>query len=377
MKQFSNGVVALLLAVIFCVGLLQPLQAQPLPDRRTLTGRITRNDGTPIGGASITLRRQDETATAQFWGAYAVSDARGQFTLPDIEEGAYYVDVDADGYAPDRSHDFTLDKSSPPLQIKLAQLVPLILRILKPDGTALANTTVMMRVAGEDGAGTRLPRTNTNESGLVAFTLSNSEMPNCPLCRVVPSHYAINVIAPGVGYAVVKDLNVQLEEHPKPIDIHLQVGGTIHITAREEAGNGNAPGKPIGGALVSMMQNVEDDAANRQAGVLKIPEDTARFYTLQRDPSGSSLITRDGDGVVEFGDLPPGNYQVRVFSPILEAPEPQNVQIKTGAVANVEFGFKPLPSAGTVAVEVHDAKDQLVANTDFVMQLQPLAGRGG
>ena len=349
-----------------------PAPAQPLPDCRTLHGVVTSADGRPIGGADITLRRQDEGAIAQFWGAYAVSDARGAFTVPDMEEGAYYVDVTADGYAPVNSLNLNLEPTSQSLQIKLIHLVPLILRVLQPDGTPLVNTEVMLRISGGEGVGTRFPRPTTDQKGQIKFELANNDMPNCPLCQLVPSHYNINIIVPGVGFVALKDLAVQSLTKPGTVDVRLQVGGAVRVTAREAGANGRL----LGGALLSLTPVVPDEDTTQRQGIEKIPEDIARLYTLQRDPTGALLVTRDGDGTVELGDLPPGSYRARLFAPGQDIPEPQDVTIKAGEIAQVNFNFKPLDTAGTVEVTAQDSKGQAMAGLDFMAQLQPIAHAG-
>lgn len=371
-RRFATTYLCLLAALVLCCQGPQPVHAQPLPDRRTLRGVVTSADGRPIGDAAITLRRQDENASAQFWGAYAVTDARGAFTVPDMEEGAYYVDVTADGYAPDNSHNFTLGPASQSLQIKLVHLVPLTLRVLKPDGKPLTNTAVMLRISG--GAGTRLPQAVTDDKGRIKFELANNDMPNCPLCQLMPSHYGINIIVPGVGFAIIKDLAVQSAQSPGTVDVRLQVGGGVRVTAHE--GATGTTGQLIGGALLSLTPVVPDEDA-AQRGVVKIPEDIARAYTIQRDPSGASLVTRDGDGTVELSDLPPGPYKARVFAPGQDMPEPQDVTLKAGETTQVDFNIKPLDPVGSLAVTARDTKDQAMAGLDFVIQLQPLANGAG
>ena len=65
-----------------------PALAQPLPDRRTLLGRITGFRGVPLGGAFVSLRRTDDNQPATFWGTRILTDARGEFAIPDAEDGS-------------------------------------------------------------------------------------------------------------------------------------------------------------------------------------------------------------------------------------------------------------------------------------------------
>lgn len=366
--------------VVGLVTVMPAGRAQPLPDRRTLNGLVTRADGTPIGGAAISIRRQNENDIAEFWGAYAVSDARGRFVLPSVEDGAYYVDVDADGYAPERNLNFAMDANAAPLRITLSRLVPLTLHVLKPDGTSLAKTRVYMRITGEGPASQRFPAPVTDEGGNLRFDTSKqagpegiNENPNCALCSLVPSRYLINILAPGVGFAVLRDLDVQFTENPKPVEARLQLGGTLHVTAYDDSGTAGTPGRPWGGAVLTMTPMLSDDAAARAAGKLSSPEDIGRFYTLQRDPSGASLVTRDGDGVVQLTDLPPATYRLRLFWPGQQSPDTQTVDLKPGQTTNADFRFRRTDNLSSLVVDLHNGQGQPLKDSDFLVQLRSLS----
>ena len=59
-----------------------------------LTGTITDDQQTPLTGASVVLRRPADSAVVKF----ALTNARGQYSLDGITPGTYYLQVSHIGY---------------------------------------------------------------------------------------------------------------------------------------------------------------------------------------------------------------------------------------------------------------------------------------
>lgn len=349
MKMFRRATFFTLLAL---TGLVAPhLHSQPLPERRALTGQLVGFNGAPVGGAEITVRRQNDIEAQVFWGTRVYSDARGQFSIPDAEEGSYYVSVDAEGYAPVQSKPFVLNESVSPLQLQLLRLTELKLRLLKTDGSPLANSFVSLRVSGDGSAGQSFPHPQTDGEGLIT------------LPSLIPARYTLQILT-NDGYAIVPQVEARPDIKPAPLEVRLKAGGTLHLTARDANGRG------LGGASLYIAP-VQDEARARAEGRLNNPlnADDTTLYIIQKQRA--TLITRDGDGLINLEDVAPGRYSLRVFLPGYEAPSPQTVEVKEGETTNLNFDF-PTLSGATAPLEVtfQDQKGAPLADTILYLQLR-------
>ena len=335
------------------------VQAQPLPERRTLSGRVLGVDGKPIVGATITMSRENQEGGFAFWGALTVTDAQGNFSFPDAEEDTYLISVEAEGFAPDQNRRYVLDTNSRSWQVTLQRLANVTLRFLKTDGTPLVSSPVVMRLELPQVLN-QLLRRQTDEKGQIE------------LQKIRPGAYKIQTVASGAGYALVKDVPIQFSPQPQTIDVKLQSGGTVHITAREAA-DANDPGKPMGGAGLTLGQSLQingvDRVARRTAGIEEM--NWQSLYASTGDPEGP--VTRDGDGALDVSDLPPGRYMVRLLAPNY-APTPfQDVEVKAGATSNLEFRFAPRPDSASLEVLLEDKAKNPVVSTDWNLQLRLLS----
>ncbi|MDQ3814631.1 MAG: carboxypeptidase-like regulatory domain-containing protein, partial [Armatimonadota bacterium] len=296
-----------------------PGYTQPLSDRRPLTGRVTRLNGIPIGGADVIVRREDEIGARPFWGGISVTNARGEFSFPDAQEDTYHIAVEAPGYAREE-RTYTLTAVSPPLQVALTRLSSLPLRVLKSDGTPLANTWVSVRMHREGALNRPLYRRRTDADGMM--TLLSAEPQNQP--DLVPGRYSLHAVSPGVGYAILDHIDVP-EENVKTAEVRLEPGGTLQVVASQASDTGEGGGRAIGGAAVFLTQAFPEAGTVNAVDQGQTPTD-AGLYQLYGN--GSAIVTRDGDGRVELKDVAPGRYIVRLFLNGSETPAPQTVEIK-------------------------------------------------
>jgi hypothetical protein len=235
----ATAVLPWLLLLLSCVCFVSTLQAQPLPDRRTLSGVVKGSDGQPVAQAVVTVRRQDDLNAVAFWGAQVATNAQGEFSVPDAEEGSYYITVEAPTFAPVYNSSYILSPISTPVQVKLVRLVNLTLQVLKPDGLPLVKSKAFMRLRGGDQSQRTPVSVTTDAAGLV----QKGDM--------MPGAYSLHVLAPGTGYAVLNNVNVKFSAKPEPVVVRLKTGGTLRVTARESAAD-NA-GRPLGGATFTMF----------------------------------------------------------------------------------------------------------------------------
>lgn len=327
--------------------------AQPAAERRALSGRVVADNGLPIGGATVTLRLPSASGSRAFWGAVVVSDARGYFSVPEAEDGTYVATVEASGFAP-QSKLYALDESASPLEIVIERLASLALRVMEPNGAPLANGAVSLLLRGASGGSQRLERARTNGGGIALLT------------GLVPSRYTLHAVAARRGYADLSDVNLAPGAQTD-VEVRLQQGGVLRVTAREPAAAPGGEERPLGGAVLSLSAVPGGGA----------PAESFAAGTLgQKEPQPS---TRDGDGVVELHDLPPGRYSASLTLYGYTPPEAQTVDVRAGATSSLSLMLKPLVADAQAPLQVlaQDAKGQPIADREFIVRLTKLSGGEG
>lgn len=338
-------------AVVFCA----VADAQPSPARRAFAGRVTTDNGLPVGGAAVTLRRQI-TGSAAFWGTVLYSDARGDFSFPDAEDGDYSVTVEAGGLAR-MSSAFNLSEKSPFLKATLDRLATVSIRVLRLDGTPLANTVVSL-VAAESTRGENSMRRGTTDSqGVFSFN------------DATPGVVSLRIVAPRVGWVDLNDLQIAPGSRAASIDARLQAGAMLRLTARDAAPAASDAAKAVaqrvlGGVTVTLSMAATD--ASRFKGMV--------LYGLYANTNGN-LLTRDGESATELSALAPGTYSVSLGRNNYGTAVAQIVEIKATETASLEFEMKRADgiSVGSVALVAQGAKGQALSNRDVLVSMQMLA----
>lgn len=332
------------------------VSAQPLPERRPLTGRVTQPDGKPIASAVVTLSRELEQGGFGFWGGQTVTDANGKFSFPEADEDSYNITVDAPGFDGQDRKQFVLDSALAPLAIVLQRLTDVRLRFLKADGTPLANSQVTFRLERQDSHSQPI-RKITDDKG--EYNYPNQK----------PGRYRLRAVSPGAGYAILNDLDLAYEPTPKPIEVRLQRGGTLRLTALG-TNPANQEMQPLGGALLSLGPVLKISAEDRAAGRIARPEDTNLQRLYAWSPDGSDAATRDGDGVLELADLPPGNYTARLLLPGLSPTAWQDVEVKLGDTSSLDFRFLLKRTFSSLEVLLRDKTGQPVPPSEWNLQMR-------
>lgn len=362
MLNLLRCAVVLSLSFFVCSPALNTAQAQPLPERRPLSGRVVTSNNTPIKGATVTIRQQTDIAPATFWGARVATDANGEFSFPDAEEGAYYITIVSTGFAPLQNKSYIVDATTPSLLITLERLATLPLHVLKPDNTALAGAMLTVRMQADQLPSLPLLRVTTDANG------------NTTLPGLLPGNYLIQAVAEGVGVVTLRNVEVRYVVEPKTLDVQLKAGGTLRVVARESQAD-NEP-RPVGGATITFTTAASLDTEAAKAP--NLPDDMM-LYVMQSMQSmqavgGSALVTRDGDGVLQVADVAPGTYTVRLFSPLHKPVVAQTVEVKAGETATAEFLAEATSPPAVLTILVRDIKDKPIADTEFFVQLRPGAG---
>jgi hypothetical protein len=161
-------ITALVIASIFSLLSITFIDAQPLPERRALRGRVMGDNKLPIGGAAVTVRRVG-TGSAGFWGTVVYSDARGDFVVPEVEEGTYSVAIEAKNFARLDAKPYTVTASGTPLEAVLQRLAIFTLRIQGSDGETVAQTPVSV-LMHHSTHGSRVFRMNSDAKGEITLS---------------------------------------------------------------------------------------------------------------------------------------------------------------------------------------------------------------
>lgn len=337
------------------LALVTSAQAQPLPERRPISGRITRGDGAGVAKATITIQREQQDGAFAFWGSQTVTDASGSFSFPEAEDGAYFVSVEADGYAPLQNKSLRVDENSAIFNARLERLATLALRLLGSNGAPLKDARVVVRLSRPE-AGIPPLRRKTNALGVLE------------VAGQMPGSYALEVAAPGAGFASLRDVPIQFSVTPQPMDVSLQKGGNLKITARDA----NEAGKYLGGATLSLSATLEPSEDERRAGRLSA-RSLANLQSLYASSSdGSGAVTREGDGTLELRDLPPGRYRAKLVLPAYAPSETREVEVKAGESSGVEFSLSAQVRSSSLKVRVLDKDNAPLANRDWTLQLRSL-----
>jgi len=356
MTSRKRGAVMLCALLIF---MMTSAWTQPLPDRRPLNGHVLRPDGTPVAGATVTLQRENDLGSFAFWGANTVTDKQGRFSFADTEEDNYFLSVEAAGYSPLQSRSFTLSSTSGEARLMMQQLMTLRFKLLRPDGALLVNSVANLQLQS-DNSGVRSVRRVTNDKGEITLRDQSS------------GRNVINVVAPGNGYARIENQPMGTTTTPPPIEVRLQSGGALRVTARED----KADGRALGGALLSINPNAKITNEDRAQGRLPSPGDGAlqNLYSLR--PDGSPLATQDGDGALEISDLKPGRYSVRLILPGYAPPPWQEIEVQKDEQRELQFAFEARPSNSSLRVVMQNKNGEPLADRDFNVQLRAVQGSG-
>ena len=231
-NQRSAGGTILLLATLLPALAL----AQPMPERVTVTGRVTTQEkGRPIAGAAVVLRLLDSKGKATgntlpvpgMSGTPTASD--GRVTIYGVPEGKYYLSVSASGYQ-SFGQQVTVSPTAPAsFDAKLAVPKYLFVKILTPDGKPVAKKSVYPSLlVGRSWRRTR----------------STSDAKGC--CRL-PLYKPRKVFAhiPGVGSSAV-------DADPKappgtPVEVRLEPHATVSGTVKEKG-----TGRPVAGVQIRL-----------------------------------------------------------------------------------------------------------------------------
>ena len=378
-SMISRAMLRIVFVVLAAISLCPLAHAQPSPARRVFEGRVLTDNGLPVGGATITLRRLGATS-ASFWGTVLYSDARGDFSVPDAEDGEYALSIEAGGMTR-FGVNYTLSEKTAFLKTALDRLATISLRVLRPDGTPLASTPVSVLMRESTRGENATQRGTTDAAGTIAF-------PNA-----TPGVVSMRVFAPRVGYGDLNDLKIAPGSRSAAVDARLQAGGTLRITARDAASVAPIATKSDATKPAAVEDATKSNVIKNGAGKVAAPRvvgsatvtitlastDSSQFkgttVAYVYDNANGNLVTRDGEGATEVKALAPGQYSISLSRINYGSPAVQNIEIKAGETASLDFEMKRAEqvSVGQVSLVAQGLKGQVLANRDLFIPMEMLA----
>ncbi|HEX8237944.1 MAG TPA: carboxypeptidase-like regulatory domain-containing protein [Abditibacteriaceae bacterium] len=189
-------------------------------------------------------------------------------------------------------------------------------RVLAPDGQPLASEPLTMKFGGVISL---MGESATDRNGV----LNTGQ-------EVKPGRCSIFLYSANAGYALLPNVVLQLGPDPDApaMDVHLQMGGTLHISARELVAlpGRRATERAVGGAAVSLNWIIsERKGVGAQSAAEKQSLESWKWLDMasKSDAQGETwwfpfpvnpLSTRDDNGMCEVRNLPPGRYEVTLRS---------------------------------------------------------------
>ena len=338
--------------------------AQPLPERRVLSGRVTDDAGNPLPRINVTLQRENDLGAYAFWGTVAVTDAQGRYRIENAEDGAYLISAEGDNFANVQNQHLVINANSTQWNAQLQRLTTLRLLLKNAEGALLPKTRVALRLSKNSensnsiAFARKTPRpARTNDKGEL-------EMPN-----IEPGTYTLDIALPGVGFAKIENFAVQYEAKPVAREVQLQHGGNVTLIAREVGANGENR-RLLGGAVLTLGEDVQitDEQRAQGAIVRQGAMDLGNLYAWSSD--GSRAVTSDGSGELALQDLPSGKYSARLILPGYAPAEAQSFEIQSGQSQTLTFDLKPRGKAKAVDFLLQSTKDAPVADRDWTLQLR-------
>ena len=354
-----------LLVLCLACGALRS-NAQPLPDRRNLSGRVASTTNVPIGGAQIQIKRQETNANAAFWGTTVLSDVAGEWSVPEAEDGDYIISATALGYE-SWSSPYRLKEYAPWLRISLRRNVSLTFTLRDAEGQPLRGKRAT--IFGYATNAGQWQRGNAPGTTLGGTTLTNAAG-ECVLPNISAGIYhGLYAAVRGVGHAKWQGKIEILEGASQHFDLQIEkASASLRVKVMEESNNEKTPGRPLGGTRIYPQA----------AQPLQASDQTLALWLFRQN----ELISSDGTGIAALSDLVPGRYQIRAntsFYCDLAKPSEvtQTIDLAAGDEKELIFRLPPCfnqtPSAvPSLQVTLQDEQGMPLANRRVILYCQQI-----
>ena len=359
---------ALCLCLLVILG-ARPGSAQPLPERRVVTVHAIMTDGKPAAGLTFVIYRVSKDAVAQSWSWDGITDARGELTVPNMEDGAYRLRIlETNHGVTEIPGDFIADASTTLWTVSIAARAGLRILVLGPDGIPEAKKicycAYVCTLPGQDVPVVLRRKKNTfggvaNSAppGMAAFALRADENGILPIESLPVGTYSdFELFVPSDGYVQVTTPYDLTTSGVRDVTLKLERGGALRVHVLE--GTPQAPGRPLG--QYSLL--LEDCTATDETKANLAEHLFGRYGNL----------SVDGIGQILQPDLVPGSYTLRltgVAADQINGPDAQTVQVVDGTTAEATFYLKPR-EASELILNLTDFNDRPLANVNFDIRMQ-------
>lgn len=242
------------------------------------------------------------------------------------------------------------------------------IRILAPNGAPLVNTPIYIDLQSERGGGSSAAGFPTTDAGFVTENAGDADgRGGFPAGR-----YKIFVHVEEIGAAYIMDAFVGENGTAPVVNLRLQRGGTLRIFARErlmQPGRGRRSMEmPMGDAKIQVRLLPEEEEEEQKdtgaAGGIRRSRDRG-FHVA------SMKSTRDGNGMGELNNLPPGRYEVTVKSFKEYEPAKQTVEIGLGTITPLTV-YLARSGGAALLVRLQDEQGVPLRDSDIKLGFAPV-----
>ena len=228
LMPFSTSLANLLTLALFA----SAASAQPPLAQAAIRGRvIDRATAAPIVGATVEIRPPAGPARWQ-----GQTDADGRFTWAEATEGRYVLTARAEGYLETKQEIAVQGREDVAVEVTLCAPPIVRGRVLRPDGTPLAKSPVLLTITvwtSENTCTVPTPQVTTDAQG--RFELRADWL----------GRWELSAVAPGAGWATCPPFVVQVGETPAEITLKLKptfsISGRVTIKGTDD---------PVAGARI-------------------------------------------------------------------------------------------------------------------------------
>ena len=351
-----------LLAVALGSG--RPCGAQPLPELQRLTGHMATPDGAPIANQNFQIVRTRDDPMAQVFTIEVLTNAKGDFSVPNIEEGSYYVLLGGQrvqarhlmGGYDEGGQKYTVGAAQTHWDIALRLPAGLTLHLSNPDGQPAANEHGQYVLVTDQG----MHATEFIADGGGSFQALDVESGN---------YNGLIVYTASASYASQGAFSLAEDKLPTELTLRLKPGGALRVQALDSVtlpavdapdAPPTADARPLGGIPLRLQPADSNPSPLALAQLRMLP--------------GSHNITEDGSGAGEYRNLPPGSYNLVAGDPnSARTTVKRTVTVLPGATTKVTLYF-PRVEAPSLAITLLDAHQQPVRNRPVQISIGQNAG---
>ncbi len=304
-----------------------------------IAGRVYAPDRTPIASAQVEILGYQDP---QSLSATTLTDPKGEFHLPDLVPGAYFLRVRAEGWGEEKLQRVEAPDSA--VQIEMSEQGTVMGRVVSADNrTPVTSFTASLhQYVPQSSTFGRAVNEQKFDSPDGTFAMKGVEA----------GLYGVKVEAPGCAATYSASFEVVQGLATTDVLVRMSSGGSITGKVVDAK-----TGEPIAGAAITTHDSTYSDNAFTRMFANAMPRRTT-----------SSKTRTDKDGVFEIALLSPELYQVQIKHPKFPDHVERNVRVTEGE--RTDLARIEVPQGGTVEGTVFDAAGNPLPGA--VVQLIPM-----